>query len=145
MFIKAEEGAGSLSVMDAYFFQGWDHYSPPCDCQPHEEPKTFCGKLDFWISDCFTPVLTIHNFDALKTKDMTNSHFRIDRGWISIGYSFAGHYDDGSTARILHNGAMVHTESLANTIYKAIGDDFEATLGSFHGSAYHFQGFMHHF
>jgi hypothetical protein len=75
---------------------------------------------------------------------MTNSHFRIDRGWISIGYSLAGS-DDGSTARILHNGSMVHTESLTNTIYKAIGDDFEATLGSFHGSAYHFQGFMHHF
>jgi len=45
----------------------------------------------------------------------------------------------------MHNGAMIAEESFANTIYKGIGDDFEYTIGSFHGSAYWYQGFIHDF
>jgi len=145
MWIKAEEGAGSLSVFDAYFYQGWAHYDPPCDCQPHDEPATFCGKIDFWISDCFTPVVSVHNFDALWSKDMTNTHFRIDRGWTSMGYAIHGHVDDGSVVELFHKGVKIHSEWIDSAVYKAIGDNFEYTIGSFHGSAYWFQGFMHHF
>jgi len=145
MWVKAEEGAGTLFSEDATFFHGWDSYDPPCDCQPHDEPQTFCGKLDFWISDCFTPVLTIHNFDDLSTVDMTHSAFRINRGWTRVGYSLSAHDDIGTDTAIYHNNGVVDYGYLDAAIFKAIGDDFQTTMGALAGSSYFFQGFMYDF
>lgn len=145
MWIKAEEGAGTLSSIDATFHNGWDWYDPPCDCQPHDEPYTFCGKLDFWISDCFTPVLTIHNFDDLSSHDATESSFRINRGWTRVGYSLSAHDGDGTDTVIYHNNVAVDYDFLYGAIYKAIGDGFQTTMGALAGSSYFFEGFMYDF
>ena len=144
LWAKTELGGASLAVTDAHFFSGWEHYDPPCDCQPHNEPGTFCGRLDFWISDCFTPVLTVHNFDDVSMIDMTDSHFRIDRGWTKVGYSISG-TSDGSHVSIYHDDSAIHSGFLDSTIYKAIDDGFQTTIGSFHGAAYFFQGFLFDF
>jgi hypothetical protein len=77
---------------------------------------------------------------------MTDSRFRIDRGWTKIGYSIGNHNTSGTEVAIFHdNNDVMMYGSLNSAIYKAIGDDFESTLGSFHGATYHFQGFMYDF
>jgi hypothetical protein len=75
---------------------------------------------------------------------MTDSHFRIDRGWAKVGYSITN-LSGGSAVSIFHNDEDVHNGFLNAAIFKAIDDDFSTSLGSFHGAAYHFQGFMYDF
>jgi len=77
---------------------------------------------------------------------MSDSNFRIDRGWTKLGYAIGSHHDSGSHIALFHDDNNVFTMgSLDHAIYKAIEDDFETTLGSFHGATYHFHGFMYDF
>jgi len=76
---------------------------------------------------------------------MTNSAFRINRGWTRVGYSLSAHDDAGTDTAIYHNNEVVDYGYLEGAIYKAIGDDFQTTMGALAGSSYFFQGFLYDF
>ena len=81
MWTKVNIGDATLAVFDAYLSVPWLYYDPPCNCTEynHEEENVWKGKVDFWISDCFTPVITLHDFSDLEESRMnpvlTNSFF----------------------------------------------------------------------
>jgi len=151
MWVKAEIGGGTLAIFDSYIFPGWTAYDPDCECTD-EDPigdLVSCGKLEFWISDCYTPVLTFHDFDMQDERvnygvDMSHGLARVDRGWSRVGFSIMCYYY-GSEVIFYSNDMMIHNEDMNYTIFKAIGDDFKYSLGSFHGEAYFLQGFIFDF
>lgn len=93
LWTKVEIGGGSLSVFDAYLFPGYDSYGDdiPCACTEYdyEADNVFCGKVDFWVSDCYTPVLTLQSMDMDHSSSMTGTHEVLNRGWGKVGYSIA--------------------------------------------------------
>jgi len=75
---------------------------------------------------------------------MTHEYSPVARGWTLLAYSIES-LSDGSTIYLYENENRLHIEGVGKTIYKAIGDDFHASLGSFHGEAYFLQGFIFDF
>ena len=151
MWTKAEVGGGTLSLIDAFGFRGWDNYNPDCQCDqdPLNTLDIVKGKLEFWLSDCYTPVVTFHDFDHLSSRHSgstfgTHTLQKADRGWSNIAYSITG-LGDGSYVDLFLNGYHVHSEHINIVIYKAIGDGFQSSIGSFHGQAYFLQGFIFDF
>ena len=144
LWTKVEVGGGSLAVMDAYFFYGMEFaFSPPDNCLPYDEPQNFLGKLDFWISDCYTPVLTVHN-DTFPFPTMSGPSTRIERGWTKLGYAIQG-TGEGSQVTIYENDDEIWWDYMEQVVFKAIGDGIETSLGSFSGASYFLQGFMFDF
>jgi hypothetical protein len=85
--------AGLITLNFADFFSGWDYYvhpAPPCTCDPEwnlEEQDVWLGEIHFWVTECYTPVLSIADFGPSMTVGMTRSHGKIAQGWTKLGYS----------------------------------------------------------
>ena len=95
---------------DGMFFNGWREYNPECNGSCDNKPEIWRGTIDFWVSACYTPVITVHNWDDYnhELEPVITDYFpsqpigRVTKGWTKIGYSL-----NSATTRSNGSGILI--------------------------------------